>query len=244
MCLLAVLFRALSDAPLVVAANREEHYDRGGDPPRLHSSSCRYIAGTDPRAGGTWLGVNEHGLVIAITNRRRSQLPAEPRSRGLLARELLECRSAALAQARATAELTARPYAGCNLLCADRERAVVFQSADWLRVRPLPPGLHVLTNHDINDASDIRAAHALNWLGGRSLDSAAEAAVALRELCTQTGDANGPAICLHGDKAGTVSSSILAITNEPRRSLYLHAQGSPDRVPYQDCSLLLRELLQ
>src|SRR5438094_472973 len=35
MCLVAVLFRVVEDAPLVVGANREEHYDRPGEPPRL-----------------------------------------------------------------------------------------------------------------------------------------------------------------------------------------------------------------
>src|SRR5437588_69073 len=139
MCLLAIFFRVAEDAPLVVGANREEAYARGGLPPQLLDGETRAVAGLDPVAGGTWLGVNEHGVLVAVTNRRKSELPDRPRSRGLLARELLGCPSAAAAVELATRELDADRYAGCNFLCADRERAVVLQAGDWLRVRPLPP---------------------------------------------------------------------------------------------------------
>src|SRR5207248_10588383 len=135
-------------------------------PPQLLDGPCRAVAGLDPVAGGTWLGVNEHGVLIAVTNRPRSQTPPRPRSRGLLARDLLGCPSAAAAVDLATRELGGDRYAGCNVVCADAERAVVLQAAEWLRVRPLPPGVHVLTNHDVNDESDRRIGHALWWLTG------------------------------------------------------------------------------
>ena len=112
-------------------------------------------------AGGTWLGINEYGVIVAVTNRRKSLLPAMPRSRGLLVRELLTSRSAIAAADRATRELDGNKYAGCNLLCVDSERAVVIQAGDWLRVRPLPTGLHVLSNGDVNDEGDRRVGHAL-----------------------------------------------------------------------------------
>ena len=34
MCLLALFFRVVEDAAVVAGANREEHYQRGGEPPR------------------------------------------------------------------------------------------------------------------------------------------------------------------------------------------------------------------
>jgi hypothetical protein len=239
--LLAVFYRAVEDAALVVGANREELYCRGGEPPRLFDGPPRFVAGTDPVAGGTWLGVNEHGLLIAVTNRRKSVVPPLPRSRGLLARELLGLPSAAMAVGRATDELGQNAYAGCNVLCADAERAVVVHGGDWLRVRPLPPGLHVLTNGDVNDESDRRLGHAIGSLGGRRYADAGDCIHALRDLCGQTGG-NGPAICLHGEDRGTVSSSIVALRRSLANSVYLHAQGPPDRTPYEDYSELMRRL--
>ena len=156
MCLLALFYRVAEDAPVVVGANREELYRRGGEPPRLLDGPIRAVAGIDPVAGGTWLGVNAAGVLVAVTNRRKSQEPERPRSRGLLARELLACPSAAAAVELATRELDTGRYAGCNFLCADADRAVVLEGADWLRVRPLPPGLHVMTNGDVHDERDAR----------------------------------------------------------------------------------------
>ena len=63
----------------------------------------------------------------------------------------------------------------------------------------------------------------------------------LQELCGQTGNGDPP-ICLRGPEGGTVSSSIVALRQPLRRSTYLHAQGPPDRTPYQDYSRLLAEL--
>jgi uncharacterized protein with NRDE domain len=241
MCLLALFFRMASDAAVVVGANREEHYTRGGEPPRLLDGPVDAVAGIDPVAGGSWLGVNAHGVLVAVTNRPKSEPPAQPRSRGLLLRDLLNSRSAAAAISLATGELGRNCYAGCNFLVADNSRAEVIHAGDWLRIRPLPPGLHVLTAHDVNDASDRRLGHALWWLSQRNYDKAEQCLSALKELCAQPGNGDPP-ICLHGDKGGTVSSSLIALRSSLALSTYLHAQGPPDRTPYADYSHLLKEL--
>ncbi|MCI0459803.1 MAG: NRDE family protein [Gemmataceae bacterium] len=241
MCLLALFFRAVDDAPLIAGANREESYARPGEPPRLLDGPCRAAAGIDPTAGGTWLGVNEFGVLAAVTNRPRASVPAQPRSRGLLVRDLLGCPSAAAAQELATRELSSGRYAGCNIVVADSERAVVLHAAEWLRVQMLPPGLHVLANRDINQESDPRVGYSLWWLGQRNYARADDCVTALKELCASCGG-EGPPICLHGQGRGTVSSSILVLPRALARGTYLHAQGSPDRTPYEDYSDLLRQL--
>jgi hypothetical protein len=158
-----------------------------------------------------------------------------------LARDLLECHSARIAADLAAKEIGRHIYAGCNVVCADHDSAYVLHAGDWLRVRPLPPGLHVLTANDVNDASDRRLGHALWWLSERPLTTAAEAVAALQELCRQAGP-NDPPICLHGPKGGTVSSSIAALRAPLARSIYLHAQGPPDTTPYRDYSSLMADL--
>jgi uncharacterized protein with NRDE domain len=240
-CLLAIYFRAINDAPLVVGANREEAYARGGTPPQILGGPCSVVAGIDPVAGGTWLGVNQYGLLAAVTNRPKSQRPANPRSRGLLLREILNCADAKSATELAGRELGQSRYAGCNLVCADKNDLLALQAGDWLRIRALPPGLHAVTSHDVNDASDRRLGHALWWLGQRDVSNAESCVQALKELCAQTGN-GGPPICLRGDHGGTVSSSIIALRSSLSQSTYLHAQGPPDRTPFEDYSPLLRQL--
>jgi uncharacterized protein with NRDE domain len=244
MCLLALFYRTAEDAPVIVAANREEFYNRPGTPPQLLPGSLRVLAGIDPVAGGTWLGVNERGLLVAVTNRRKSSTPEQPRSRGLLVRDLLQrCATARSALDVAARELDSGQYAGCNILVADADTASILHGGDWLRIRTLPPGLHVLSNGDVNDASDRRVGHALDWLEPRMGRTAAECLSASRDLCSQTGE-HGPPICLHGFNRGTVSSSLIALPPRLASGTYLHAQGPPDRTPYEDYSALLRSLAQ
>jgi hypothetical protein len=241
MCLIALFFRVVEDAPVVVGANREEFYARGGEPPRLLDGPVRAVAGLDPTAGGTWLGLNAHGVLVAVTNRRKSQPPDRSRSRGLLARDLLGCESAAAAVEKAARALDGNDYAGCNVVCADARSAGVIHAGDWLRVRPLPPGIHVLANGDVNDASDRRVRYALDRLGPGHYGCSQQAVLALEELCAY-GGGDGPAMCLRATDRGTVSSSIVAVRSPLATSVYLHAQGPPDVTPFADYSHLLRQL--
>jgi uncharacterized protein with NRDE domain len=241
MCLLALFYRVVDDALFVLGANREEFYQRGGEPPRLLDGPVRAIAGIDPVAGGTWLGVNEHGVVVAVTNRQVSQVPQHPRSRGLLARELLLEPSAAAAAQHAVRELETKRYAGCNFLLADSRSAIVVQGGDWLRIRPLPPGLHLLANGDVNDESEPRLAYALSVLQRTKYEKAEECVTALRQLLGLH-EPDRPPICLRRGDRGTVSSSILLIRQRLGESKYLHAQGPPDETPFEEYTDMLKQL--
>jgi uncharacterized protein with NRDE domain len=242
MCLFALFYRIVDSAPVVAGANREEAYARGGNLPALLDGAIPAIAGTDPVAGGTWLGVNSCGVLVAVTNRRKEGRPKSPRSRGLLARDLLTLASAREAGDTATRELDRGRYDGCNILCADAVDAVVVEGGDWLRVKPLPPGLHILANRDVNDNADPRVGYAAHWLSQRQYAGVDHCLLALRELCGKTGR-DGPAICLRGETRGTVSSTAIALRIPLERSIYLHAQGPPDRTPYADYSHLFPEML-
>ncbi len=91
MCVLAVFIDLWPGRPLVVAANRDEYLERPSAPPQELEPGI--VGGRDLRAGGTWLGANRHGLLVALTNRRAPSRTPESYSRGLLALEALRCRS-------------------------------------------------------------------------------------------------------------------------------------------------------
>jgi uncharacterized protein with NRDE domain len=241
MCLLALLYRVVAEAPVIAAANREEEYARGGELPQVLDGAIPAVGGIDPRAGGTWFGVNARGVLVAVTNRPRSHVPPSPRSRGLLARELLTLPSARKAADLATTELDSNRYAGCNFVCADTQHVFVLHYGDWLRVRQLPPGIHVLANRDVNDDSDPRVLFALTRLYERRYAGADHCLLALRELCGRN-EPGQPAMVLRRDGGGTVSSSVVALRPAIADSTYLHAQGPPDRTPYADLSHLFGEL--
>src|ERR1043165_7267181 len=94
MCLLAIQYRSVPEAPILVAANREEAYDRPSLVPAIQPGKPRVISGVDAKAGGTWLGVHPNGPVGGAANRPKLNSPAAPKSRGLLCRDLLKAHSA------------------------------------------------------------------------------------------------------------------------------------------------------
>ena len=164
MCTVALLLRPGHPWPAMLAANRDERLDRAWDPPGpWWPDRPGVIAGRDRAAGGTWMGVNRHGLVAAVLNRPGSLGPAPgKRSRGELPLLALEHETAAAAAA-AIAALDGGSWRGFNLVLADRAGALVLRGTG--RGRPealkLAPGTHMITAHDPDDPGSPRVARHL-----------------------------------------------------------------------------------
>ena len=84
MGILALQYQTLVDAPILIAFNREEQYGRQFTPPKIQSGRPRVVCGLDRKTGGTWAGVNQHGMFVAAINAYKRCVPYDPRSRGLL----------------------------------------------------------------------------------------------------------------------------------------------------------------
>jgi Transport and Golgi organisation 2 len=135
MCTLVLLRRPGTAWPLVLAANRDELASRPARPPGRHwPDRAEVVGGLDEQAGGSWLGVNDHGVVAGVLNRPGTLGPAAgKRSRGELVLEALDHADAAVA-ARALADLDPHAYRPFNLVIADNGDAF------WLRHGGALPG--------------------------------------------------------------------------------------------------------
>src|SRR6185312_2771236 len=90
MCLVLIALDSHPDYSLVVAANRDEFYDRPSATATFWADAPSVLAGRDLQAGGTWLGVDRRGRFAAVTNYRQGQRePIAPRSHGHQVREYL-----------------------------------------------------------------------------------------------------------------------------------------------------------
>lgn len=246
MCLLGIAFRQFSKTPLLVLANREEFYARPTAGPQLFPRQGEvpaWLGGIDLVAGGTWLGVNEFGLLVAVTNRKKNLLPENPPSRGLLCRNLMACRETASAVAVAVGELQANQYAGCNFLIADRESAFVIEAGNAVITTTLPPGLHLIANAELNAENDLRMRRVRNEFQRAKPATVDEWFHEARHVCQLPADGNEPPICLTGADRGTVSSTVLGIGKNLESSRYWYAPGPPNSTSYEDFTPLLRELL-
>ncbi|HUT10303.1 MAG TPA: NRDE family protein [Thermoguttaceae bacterium] len=244
MCTMAILFKAARNTPVLVAANREERFDRPTHPPKIQSGTPRVVCGIDRKAGGTWFGVNQHGLVAAVTNRPKTLVPSDPRSRGLLCRELLDLSTATEAAQYAAEELASGLYAGANYFCADADSAAVVYGGNRIEVVELQPGLHLLTNGDLNDPRDQRQEFLLRMFTLHTLDSAVTfLAVASRAFSRKPDVAGRRGVVSTGGEHGTVSSTLLSLSEKIQHCIYQYAPGPPSDHPYDDLSALLRQVL-
>lgn len=244
MCVLAIQFRTIDNAPILVAHNREEMCDRPTQPPRIQSGKPRVVCGIDRKAGGTWLGVNQFGLLVVVANRPKINTPSEPRSRGLLCRELLSAPNAREAAEQAARELATGCYAGANYLCVDADYGAVVYGGNTTEIIDLTPGLHLLTNGDLNDANDQRQQFVRRQLTLQKLDSSVTfLAVASRAFARKPDASGRRGVIVSGAEYGTVSSTLLSLPSKNQNAIYQYAPGPPCDVAYDDCSALLRQVL-
>jgi uncharacterized protein with NRDE domain len=253
MCTLAVYFREFEDYPLVVAANRDEHFSRPSLPPRILTHDPKIFGGQDLAAGGTWLGVNEHGLVAAIVNRRVAAAPnpnEAPRSRGLLCLDMLLAKNAAQAGEWLEREDGSK-YSPFILLIAGTDAAFVIFNAEHGNGRmELDQGVHIFSNTSFADSDGGKLSHArrLFSTAGISLrarlkspatshDSAVEILQGVLSDHQPANNSREPkdALCVHiaGADYGTVSSSIIFRPRSEKRFYYYHAPGAPCRAAFQ-----------
>ncbi len=252
MCLLVTVFGLDPDAPLVVGANRDERLDR---PARamtvLRDQDPRTLGGHDEQAGGTWLAVNEHGVVAGLTNRPAPD-GADPsrRSRGELPLALSAHRTAASAVEDLVARVSPADYNPAWLLVGDRHDLffVDLTAGTVASVQRLGPGVHVLENHPLGTRSakstNVRALLGPVEVGDVVGDDAFRA-----RLISVLSDHSVPssddppridealAACVHSDTYGTRSSTIVRVGarhhTPPEVSF---ADGHPCTTPFVDAA--------
>ena len=244
MCLLAIQYQLVPDAPILVAANREEFYERPSQPPSIQSGKPRVLCGIDAQAGGTWLGVNQHGLVIGVCNRRKMSSSYPSRSRGVLCRELLKSNSAVHARDVAMEELSSGQYDGANFVCVDAESGWVVHGGNEIDTVEMHEGLNIISNRDLNDPRDERVEMARRLLTLHTLDSPVKfLAVASKVFARPPSPPGRPSIVIREKDRGTVSSTLISLGKKPRDAIYQFSGSAPDRSRYEDYSPLLRDIL-
>jgi uncharacterized protein with NRDE domain len=247
MCTLIVLRRPGRRWPLLLAANRDEMAGRPWRGPGRHwPDRAHVVAGMDEEAGGSWLGVNDHGVVAGVLNRAGS-LGADPdkRSRGELVLEALD-HADARAAAEALADLDGHAYRPFNLVVADNRDAFWLRNGDdnpagEVESRTIPPGLSMLTAHELNDTASPRIrAHLARFRAAPEPDPETDDWRGWRDLLGSTDfdPADGPTGAMNIETAfgfATLSSSLIALpgpTPRPTAPLWRFASGRPDRVRF------------
>ncbi len=238
-CTVVLLIRPGHTWPLVLAANRDERLDRAWDAPATHwPDQPDVVAGRDRSGGGTWMGVNSHGMVAAVLNRRGSLGPAAgKRSRGELPLRALTYPRAENA-AREIAALDAGAWRSFNLIVADAAGAWFLRGLGHghPQVAPLAPGLHMITAHDPDDPESPRVARHLKRFATAAAPRPGEWWAWQEILADRSGTPAEQINVVPQGGFGTVCSALLAL---PANGLpvWRFAAGPPHEAPFRRVSL-------
>jgi uncharacterized protein with NRDE domain len=145
MCLILFSFDPGGEYPVVVAANRDEFYERPTQSAHFWQDAPHIFAGRDLTNHGTWLGVDRYGRFAAVANYRDpSSHLSNALSRGWLVSDYLIGRKDPEVYLRGVQEKQNR-FNGFNLIVGDIER-IGYLSSTIGAVRMLSPGLYGLSN--------------------------------------------------------------------------------------------------
>lgn len=267
MCTAVILRRPGHNWPLLFAGNRDEMRDRPAKAPARHwPDRPEVIGGLDETAGGTWLGINEHGLLSSILNRIGSLGPkAGKRSRGELVLEALDHADAQSA-AEALTNLNPQAYRSFNLIVADEKDAFWLRNqgrddTEEVECFPIPEGLSMISAYDLNDPDSARIRrHMSDFIEAEAPDPEAPVLqqdsfipsgweawhrLLRRDTAASDGDPYAAMAVQLDNGFETVSGSLIALPStdyrarqpEQARLRWLYAEGSPKTAPYKELEL-------
>ena len=149
MCLVLIAYKAHPGYPLIIAANRDEFYQRPARDACFWDDHPQILGGRDLRHGGTWLAVDRRGRLAAVTNYREHSARKENlRSRGFLVTDFLfgndPPEDYLLVLAGRVGE-----YDGFNIFAGDVSSLHFFGSYLKQPLR-MHPGIHGISNGDLD----------------------------------------------------------------------------------------------
>ncbi len=149
MCLILLSFKSHPAYKLIIAANRDEYFDRPTAQATFWEERSDLIAGRDLRAGGTWLGITRKGRIAAITNYRDpSSIKNHAPSRGKLVSNFLLGQETPIDYLERL-DPNADEYNGFSLVVGEKD-ALYWYSNRGGRPCNLSPGIYGLSNHLLN----------------------------------------------------------------------------------------------
>jgi uncharacterized protein with NRDE domain len=257
-CTLIFLYGLIEDYPVVVLHNRYLTAGTAEEPPRVFEGGRRVYAPYDIASRGTWVGFNESGLLVAVTNQETEFNEKPARSRGLLNMDLLAgCDSAEEAKGFLT-DLDVRwDYRRGNFLVADSRSAWHIVWDKETLAQRLDHGAHVVTTLtrtpgvEWTERADrmwvnvekrkVRAHQLVNRLEPRGVEELIES---LKLISADHGAEKGQgSLCYHdpNGKNAQTSATILAVGSKIENSRIQYCPGNPCENDFSDYSGILKK---
>lgn len=149
MCLILFAYKVHPKYKLMVAANRDEFYQRPTAPVHFWEDDSEILAGRDLEKMGTWMGVTKSGRFAALTNYRNPMEVTEgKRSRGELVANALQYKGD-IKEYMQSLVRNNDWYPGYNLLAGDGDELSYYSNVGQ-ELTKMTPGIYGVSNHLLN----------------------------------------------------------------------------------------------
>ena len=150
-CLILFAYCVHEEYKLIVAANRDEIYQRQTAPVHFWEDHPEILAGRDLEKMGTWMGVTTSGRFCALTNYRDPKEATKGKhSRGELVANALKFKGD-LEEYMQDLAAHNHLYPGYNLLAGDGHELYYYSNVGQ-KLEKLKPGIYGVSNHLLNSS--------------------------------------------------------------------------------------------
>jgi uncharacterized protein with NRDE domain len=206
MCLIVLAHRVDARFPFVLAANRDEDYERPSFAADFWPDAPEVLGGRDAVLGGSWLAITKRGRFAAVTNLRGAQ--RRSRSRGALVRDFVT--SDVDARVFVDAVIAhASEYAGFHLLAGVAGGEIVHVTPDsWT---PLAAGIHAISNAPLGEQWPKTAIAAETMTEVLRREAIADELMRFLTTPRHSGRVESE-VFLSGERYGTRASTVIVAT--------------------------------
>jgi hypothetical protein len=204
--------------------SRDERRNRGVAIPPVagHGNGAGWIAPRDSDSGGTWVGVNTHGIVVGIANLFVSAPPVPPGrkiSRGLLVQDLLDSPTT-LQVGRRIRSLDLDVFEPFTLVALSEAEAPVIVRWDRMALQEVPPLSEILLVTSAGGSREIEERRKQLFTTGG--DMSAEIIESLYRAPPESALAS---VCVHRPEVSTVSLTRIEV--QVRQISLTYTPGQP-----------------
>ncbi len=144
MCTILFSWKSTQNYKLILAANRDEFYERETKTAHWWDENPNVLGGKDLKAGGSWMGINKNGKIAAITNYRKFPLETYETSRGHLVKKFL-VEDISSSDFMAYLQENGQEFDGFNLIFGNADELMYFSNRG--PSQNLQPSIYGLSNH-------------------------------------------------------------------------------------------------
>jgi len=234
MCTAIALHQCVPGVPLLLGFNRDQLLTRTSLPPLVKYERLSTLAPTDIRSGGTWLGLNEAGLLVAIVDHFRPRRLGG-HSRGQLVSAILGSCHDPQSAAEVLSQEPFRQYAASTFLIANKDLGLIVSWHDVMKVEKVEPGLTVIVESGVNRKRVARCQYHRRNLSHKEypLSEAVRrmgSALSEHDSCKLLSSTT----CCHSKRSGTLCSQIVALGSTLESNKFFYADGPPCRTSYEE----------